>query len=76
VTLGSRPPTYRALLFGSGAARRTNPPALSGDITPPFSPIGDVTAVGIGFVFWGMITGASGGGGMCEGFVWPLWPFS
>ncbi len=72
MTLGSRPPTYRALLFGSGAARRTNPPALSGDITPPFSPIGDVIAVGMGFVFWGIITGGSGGGGMWDGLLWPL----
>lgn len=76
MTLGSRPPTYNARLFGSGAARRTNPPALSGDITPPFSPIGDVIAVGIGFVFCGMITGGSGGGGICEGLPWLLWPFS
>lgn len=76
MTLGSRPPTYSARLFGSGAARRTNPPALSGDITPPFSPIGEVIAVGIGFVFCGIITGGRGGGGICEGLPWLLWPFS
>jgi hypothetical protein len=66
VTLGSSPPTYKALLFGSGAARRAKPPALPGDRTPPFSPpdIGDVIAVGMGFVFCGMITGGRGGGGM------------
>lgn len=27
-------------------------------------------AVGIGFVFCGMMTGGSGGGGMCCEFVW------
>src|SRR5579871_898461 len=66
VTLGSSPPTYKARLLGSGAARRANPPALPGDKTPPFSlpDIGDVMAVGIGLVFWGMITGGSGGGGI------------
>ena len=31
--------------------------------------MGDVIAVGIGFVFCGMITGGSGGGG-----IWLDWP--
>lgn len=31
VTRGSSPPTYSALLFGSGAARLTCPPALVGE---------------------------------------------
>lgn len=65
VTRGSSPPTYNARLFGSGAARRTKPPALPGDIIPP--DIGDVMAVGIGFVFCGMTTGGRGGGGMWAG---------
>mgnify|MGYP006950200819 CR=1 FL=1 len=71
VTLGSSPPTYRALLFGSGAARRTYPPALVGDIiaTPD---MGEVMAVGIGLVFWGIITGGRGGGGMWDWLPWPL----
>jgi hypothetical protein len=27
--------------------------------------MGELMAVGIGLLFWGIITGASGGGGMC-----------
>ena len=69
VTLGSRPPTYSARLFGSGAARRTKPPLPDeGDSIPVESPPGDIMAVGMGFVFCGITTGGSGGGGMCEGF--------
>lgn len=49
-------------MFGSGAARRTYPPAFVGDII--FPDIGDVIAVGIGLVFCGITTGGSGGGGM------------
>lgn len=53
VTRGSRPPTYRALLLGSGAARRGKGPPLEGDMI--WSPdIGELTAVGIGFVLGGM----------------------
>lgn len=63
VTRGSTPPTYRALLFGSGAARRTNPPAEVGEVTPE-TDIGEVIAVGIGLVFCGIITGGRGGGGI------------
>lgn len=53
VTLGSSPPTYNARLLGSGAARRIKLlVAEDGDIIPLESPgIGDVMAVGIGFVF-------------------------
>ena len=73
MTLGSKPPTYRARLFGSGAARRIDPPALEGDIKPPEKlDIGDVIAVGIGLLFWGMTTGGSGGGGICAGLPWPF----
>ena len=73
VTLGSSPPTYKARLFGSGAARRTKlPEPEDGDIMPPESPPGDATAVGIGLVFCGMTTGGSGGGGMCAGLPWPF----
>jgi hypothetical protein len=67
VTLGSKPPTYKARLLGSGAARRTNPPALEGDRTLPVPDIGEDIAVGIGLVFCGMMTGGSGGGGICAG---------
>ena len=49
MTRGSRPPTYNALLFGSGAARRTNPPELVGDKTSPED--GEVIAVGMGLLF-------------------------
>ncbi len=49
VTRGSSPPTYNALLFGSGAARRTNPPELVGDSMSP--DMGEVIAVGIGLLF-------------------------
>lgn len=70
VTRGSRPPTYKALLFGSGAARRTKPPALVGDIILP--DMGEVIAVGIGFVFCGIATGGRGGGGICDGVGWPF----
>ena len=78
MTLGSRPPTYRARLFGSGAARRTKlPEPDEGDNIPFESPPGDVMAVGIGLVFCGMTTGGSGGGGMCAGFPEPfVVPFS
>lgn len=78
VTLGSRPPTYRARLFGSGAARRTKlPEPDDGDIIPAESPPGDVMAVGIGFVFCGITTGGRGGGGIWAGFACPLVvPFS
>jgi hypothetical protein len=70
VTLGSSPPTYKARLLGSGAARRTKLlDAEPGDIIPVESaPPGEVMAVGIGFVFCGMTTGGSGGGGICAGF--------
>ncbi len=69
VTLGSNPPTYSARLLGSGAARRTKlPEPDEGDIIPVESPPGEVIAVGMGFVFCGMTTGGSGGGGMCAGF--------
>ena len=34
--------------------------------------MGEEMAVGIGLVFWGITTGGRGGGGMCEGLVWPL----
>jgi hypothetical protein len=64
VQRGSSPPTYSARLFGSGAARRTYPPALVGDIILP--DMGEVMAVGIGFVFCGMTTGGRGGGGMWD----------
>ena len=69
VTLGSRPPTYRARLLGSGAARRTKLlDAEPGDIIPDESaPPGDVMAVGIGLLFCGITTGGNGGGGMCAG---------
>jgi hypothetical protein len=63
VTLGSNPPTYKALLFGSGAARRTKPPPDVGEVMP-VADMGEVMAVGIGFVFCGMMTGGRGGGGM------------
>lgn len=54
MTRWSSPPMYRARLLGSGAARRKLPP-LVGDIMLLWSPdMGDVMAVGIGFVFWGM----------------------
>ena len=70
VTLGSSPPTYNARLFGSGAARRTKlPEPEEGDSIPVESPPGDVMAVGMGFVFCGITTGGSGGGGMCAGLV-------
>jgi len=60
-------------LFGSGAARRIKLlEADPGDIIPFASMVGDVMAVGMGFVFWGITTGGSGGGGMCAGFPWPL----
>jgi hypothetical protein len=49
VTRGSRPPTYNALLFGSGAALRTKPPELVGDSTSPDD--GEVIAVGMGLLF-------------------------
>ena len=39
-----------------------------GDIIPVESPPGEVIAVGMGFVFCGMTTGGSGGGGICAGF--------
>lgn len=70
VTLGSKPPTYRARLFGSGAARRIRLLELDeGDIIPLESPpTGDVIAVGKGFVFCGITTGGSGGGGICAAF--------
>lgn len=43
--------------------------ADDGDIIPLWSPvIGDVIAVGIGLVFWGITTGGNGGGGICAGF--------
>jgi len=54
VTLGSRPPTYNALLFGSGAERRTEllPDPDEGDKLEFKSWLpGDVIAVGIGLVF-------------------------
>ncbi len=76
MTRGSKPPTYSARLFGSGAARRPKGPPLPGDIMPllsPPPPMGEVMAVGIGFVFWGM---CRGGGGMCDGFAPAFWPFS
>jgi hypothetical protein len=44
-------------------------PALVGDRISPVN--GDVIAVGIGLLFWGMTTGGRGGGGIC-GFIWPL----
>lgn len=70
VTLGSKPPTYNARLFGSGAARRTE--LLEddpGDSRPAgSSPPGEVIAVGIGLLFCGITTGGKGGGGMCAGF--------
>ena len=64
VTRGSRPPTYSARLFGSGAARRTNPPALCGDIICCPSFMGDSITPGIGFVLGGtsMVRGIAGGG--------------
>jgi hypothetical protein len=31
--------------------------------------MGEVIAVGIGLVFWGMITGGRGGGGIWDGLV-------
>lgn len=69
VTLASSPPTYSARLFGSGAARRIKlaEPEL-GDIIPAESPPGEVTAVGIGLLLWGMTTGGSDGGGMYARF--------
>ena len=78
MTLGSRPPTYSARLFGSGAARRTKlPEPDEGDNIPFESPPGDVMAVGIGLVFCGMTTGGSGGGGMWAGLPEPfVVPFS
>lgn len=54
--------------------RRAKALALVGDIMPLWSPdMGEVMAVGMGFVFCGM---CSGGGGMCAGLDWPFWPFS
>lgn len=76
MTRGSNPPTYNARLFGSGAARRENGPALPGEIIPllsPLPPIGEVIAVGMGLVFWGMW---SGGGGMWAGLPEAFCPFS
>jgi hypothetical protein len=35
-----------------------------------FALMGELMAVGMGFVFCGMMTGASGGGGMCC-WGWP-----
>ena len=64
VTLGSSPPTYKARLFGSGAARRTTPPAEAGVSRPAEFIPGDDTDVGRGFVFCGITTGGSGGGGI------------
>lgn len=66
VTLGSKPPTYSALLLGSGAARRTELfEEEPGDNMPARSPPpGEVIAVGIGLLFCGMTTGGKGGGGM------------
>jgi hypothetical protein len=73
VTLGSSPPTYKALLFGSGAARVTNPLAEPGDRESP--DMGVVMAVGTGLLFCGMErTGGKGGGGMCGFRVCPLAP--
>jgi len=40
-------------------------------MTPP--DMGELMAVGIGFVFCGMMTGASAGGGMCCCGL-PCWP--
>ena len=72
-TFGSKPPTYRARLLGSGAARRTEPPADDGGIMPvALFEKGDGTAIGIGLLFCGMTTGGSGGGGMCEGLDEPF----
>ena len=58
--------------MGSGAARRTKPPAEVGEVTPE-TDIGEVIAVGIGLVFWGIITGGRGGGGMWLDCAW-FWP--
>ena len=54
VTLGSSPPTYSALLLGSGAARRG--PPLIGEVrsSPPRA---EVTADGSGLLFCGMLSG-------------------
>lgn len=69
MTRGSSPPTYRALLLGSGAALVTNPLAEPGDKESP-----DI-AVGIGLLFCGIErVGGMGGGGMCELCAWPLAP--
>src|SRR3569833_176612 len=75
VTRGSRPPTYRALLFGSGAARRAKGPPLLGGMMPLLSPLpmGDVMAVGMGLLFCGM---CRGGGGMCAPPEPPFWLLS
>lgn len=72
MTRGSRPPTYRARLLGSGAERRTKlEVADPGDAKPAASP-STPTAVGIGLLFCGMTTGGRGGGGICEGLTDPM----
>ena len=43
-----------------------------GDIIPFASIVGEVMAVGIGLLFWGITTGGNGGGGMWAGFPCPL----
>jgi hypothetical protein len=58
-TRGSSPPTYKARLFGSGAARRTEPPALPGDNIPPAEKGDDMPEL-----FCGIMTGGRGGGGI------------
>lgn len=73
VTLGSNPPTYRARLFGSGAARRIKlPEPDEGDSIPAESPPGDAIAVGMGLLFCGITTGGKGGGGMWAGLPGPF----
>lgn len=64
MTRGSSPPTYSALLLGSGAALVTNPLAEFGDSESPDN--GVVIAVGIGLLFCGIERIGTGGGGMCE----------
>ena len=71
VTLGSSPPTYNALLFGSGAARLMLPPALIGDMMVLRS-IGPLTSLGTMLLLWGMLRG--GGICGCEPFSKPPMP--
>ena len=69
VTLWSRPPIYKALLFGSGAALLTDPPGVAGDKIPSGKPGNTVvpSAVGMGLLFWGITTG-----GRESGCIWPF----